>query len=184
MFGNSFLIEYDKRDIKRYERMILSDNSCSAFLPMNFIVKENSIIAGYNAAGYIPFSMWHSDDLKDVLSLIEALGLALLKGITSLIMPEDVAINPETIYIRQVDDRIGVRIAFMPARAEENPGYSYADFIREIVMRYRAIDAFNLLQSISDYIYKENPPINGIANKACECKRILHGAAGNDAVAY
>ena len=44
MLGNSFLIEYDKNAIKRYERMVLSDNSCSGFLPMNFIVREDSII--------------------------------------------------------------------------------------------------------------------------------------------
>lgn len=175
MLGNSFLIEYDKNAIKRYERMVLSDNSCSGFLPMNFIVREDSIIAGYNAAGYVPFSMWHSDEMKDILMLIESIGGALLTGLTSLIMPEDVLVNPETIYIKQTESNMSVKLAFMPVRAEENKNsYSYADFIREMVMRYRGIDELNLLQSISDYIYKENPPINGIINKAGECRRTLY----------
>lgn len=175
MRGNSFLIEYDKNAIKRYERMVLSDNSCSGFLPMNFIVREDSIIAGYNATGYVPFSMWHSDEIKDILMLIEAIGNALLTGLTSLIMPEDVLVNPETIYIKQSENGMSVKLAFMPVRAEEHKNsYSYADFIREMVMRYRGIDELNLLQSISDYIYRENPPISGIINKAGECRRILH----------
>ena len=89
-----------------------------------------------------------------------------MPGLTSLIMPEDVLVNPETIYIKQTESDMSVKLAFMPVRAEENKNsYSYADFIREMVMRYRGIDELNLLQSISDYIYRENPPINGIYNR-------------------
>jgi len=164
-----FEVEYEKNYIKEYEKHVLMDERCDAFLPTTFIMSFEKDIATYNYSGYQPLCCIELTRVEEVLSCLEKVLLNMMRGEEYLINPCKINLSCSTVYYNTIDRKL--KIAYVPAKTpRENVGLSVILLIEELEKQYSSRQLVIYFEKLKAYV-SANHSILDIINKIAEFKR-------------
>jgi hypothetical protein len=119
---------YEYGRIKGFEKRILAEGLCKAFLPMSFISFDGKDMANIDCSGYRVLTAFELRNGMETVSLLENCAFALTAACDSLINPRKMELNTKTVFI--APDKKEVRFVYIP---RNTPVDNIADLLMELI---------------------------------------------------
>jgi len=103
---------YMNEEIRYFEKRVLTEGLCKAYLPMKFIGVEGNEIADIDTAGFKALSCFELRNSIEAVTILEKCVLALIDACGYLVDPKRMEFNIKTVFLSA--GKKDVRFAFIP----------------------------------------------------------------------
>jgi len=170
---NIFTMEFKSERIKGFEKKILTQGLCKAFLPMSFVCFGEIERVSYNSSGYKSLANYEVKISKELIYLLEKCVFALLDCCEYLINPKKIELSPETVFYS--DCKKEIRFAYFPKEiVSQSVLHNFLELVRHIEQTEKDKEMSDYLKATASYIEYSNGGMIDVINYLGELKQEIH----------
>ncbi|MCL1983216.1 MAG: DUF6382 domain-containing protein [Clostridiales bacterium] len=170
---NTFTIEYERGMIKEFEKRILAEGACKAFLPMGFVSAGEADTAHYDCSGYQPIANYEFKNSKNIVDLLEKCVFSLIDSASYLLNPKKLELNTGTVFYS--DSRKEVKLAYVPKQTpSEKVTHAFKELLNHMESNVRGKESSGYLKATAAYIEYSNGSLFDVVNYLGELRQEIH----------
>jgi|GEM_PF-925264 len=171
--GGILLIELESGRIKDFEKRVLTERACKAFLPVSIVSIEGMDRLNYDCSGYLPLTGYRLGGGMEMAELLEKCIFALIEARWHLIDPRKIKLGTDTVFYSP--EKKEVRLAFVPmgVKAEKATG-ALAELLAQLIGADVNKEIQGYLREIAAYVESGNAGLMDVVNYLGDLKREIH----------
>ena len=170
---NIITIVHERGSVKEFEKRILTDGRCGAFLPVSFVLAGEKDIAHYDCGVYKPMTDVELNGSGEITLFLEKCVFKLIDSCGYLINPKKMDLNLKTVFFSRPGR--DVRFAYLPREIPADGIIGVlAELLRHIDNSIIGEDKHGCLKALMSYIEYAGGSLFDIVNYIGELKRELY----------
>ena len=170
---NVITIELERGMIKDFEKRVLAEGKCSAFLPVSFVSTGDREKLRYDCSGYRQVAGIQIKGSVEIVSLLEKIVSTLIDSCGYLINPAKMELNPDTVFYSGTGKKI--KFAYVPAKSRAKSTIGVLKRLLETMNKdVIADDTQGCMNAVVSYIEHSNDSLFDTVNYIRELKRELY----------
>ncbi|MCL1809792.1 MAG: DUF6382 domain-containing protein [Clostridiales bacterium] len=170
---NTFTIEYERGMIKEFEKRVLAEGGCKAFLPMGFVSFGETETVNYDCSGYQPIANVSFKSSKEMVDLLEKCVFSLVDSSGYLINPRKLDLNTGTVFYS--NSRKEVKLAYVPkCEPSEKVTQALKELICHMEGNVREKEMADYLRATASFIEYSNGSLYDVAGYLGELRQEIH----------
>ena len=170
---NIITAEYERGSIKDFEKRVLAEGRCKAFLPTSFVTTCEKERASFDCSGYHRTIDPGFKDGGEMMNFLEKCVFAMIESCGHLLNPKKMRLSGDTVFFR-----IGgkdVRFAFMPRNIPaDSANVAFIEFLEELKTRVGDRELCGYLEAVASYIRTGNCSLFDVITYIGELKQEIH----------